>query len=139
MGQAILESYSRIIESLAFNVMSRIEDVLYADSRTQKLLHGEPNRNSAVDSSPLTREEIDKWCSSETPNSRTLMDFIGWNLDKGATEMKKNNPTGNLDSYFKEENDRFKSKMGNVVTTKKMSYLEKLENLSGLRSPTARH
>ncbi|XP_041005776.1 rho guanine nucleotide exchange factor 8-like [Juglans microcarpa x Juglans regia] len=139
VGQAILESYSRIIESLAFNVLSRIEDVLYADSRTQKLLQAEPNSNSAVDSSPLTREEIDKWCSSEAPNSRTLSDFMGWNWDKGATEMKKNYPTGNVDSYFKEENDRYKSKLGNVVTAKKMSYLEKLENLSGLRSPTARH
>jgi len=139
VGQAILESYSRIIESLAFNVLSRIEDVLYADSRTQKLLQAEPNSNSAVDSSPLTREEIDKWCSSEAPNSRTLSDFMGWNWDKGATEVKKNYPTGNVDSYFKEENDRYKSKLGNVVTAKKMSYLEKLENLSGLRSPTARH
>eukprot|EP00249_Psilotum_nudum_P022246 c28433_g1_i1 orf=362-2386(-) len=31
VGQAILESYSRVMESLAFNIMSRIDDVLYVD------------------------------------------------------------------------------------------------------------
>lgn len=31
MGQSILESYSRVTESLAFNIMARIDDVLYAD------------------------------------------------------------------------------------------------------------
>jgi hypothetical protein len=32
VGFAILESYSRTLESLAFTVMSRIEDVLHADA-----------------------------------------------------------------------------------------------------------
>ena len=31
MGQSILESYSRVLESLAFNIRSRIDDVIYAD------------------------------------------------------------------------------------------------------------
>ncbi|KAE9595519.1 hypothetical protein Lal_00030619 [Lupinus albus] len=31
VGKAILESYSRVLESLAFNIVSWIEDVLYAD------------------------------------------------------------------------------------------------------------
>lgn len=32
VGQSILESYSRVLESLAFNmIMARIDDVLYAD------------------------------------------------------------------------------------------------------------
>ncbi|KAK8695128.1 hypothetical protein V6N13_000302 [Hibiscus sabdariffa] len=35
VGLAILESYSRVLESLAFSVMSRIEDVLHADSLTR--------------------------------------------------------------------------------------------------------
>lgn len=35
VGQAILESYSRVLEGLAFNIVAWIEDVLYAD-RTVK-------------------------------------------------------------------------------------------------------
>ncbi|KAL3838474.1 hypothetical protein ACJIZ3_023065 [Penstemon smallii] len=31
VGQSILESYSRVLESLAFNIVARIEDLLYVD------------------------------------------------------------------------------------------------------------
>lgn len=31
VGKAILESYSRVLEGLAFNIVAWIEDVLYAD------------------------------------------------------------------------------------------------------------
>lgn len=31
MGKSILESYSRVLESLAFNIVSRIDDLLYVD------------------------------------------------------------------------------------------------------------
>lgn len=36
VGQAILESYSRVMESLAFNVMARIDDVLFVDDATKR-------------------------------------------------------------------------------------------------------
>lgn len=45
VGQAILESYSRVMESLAFNIMARIDDVLYADDTVK--------RCAAADSIPL--------------------------------------------------------------------------------------
>ncbi|CAM8974426.1 unnamed protein product [Rhodiola kirilowii] len=32
VGQAILESYSRVLEGLAYNIVARIEDVIYADT-----------------------------------------------------------------------------------------------------------
>lgn len=35
VGKAILESYSRVLESLAFNMVSRIDDVLYVDDLTK--------------------------------------------------------------------------------------------------------
>ncbi|XP_078445250.1 rop guanine nucleotide exchange factor 7-like [Wolffia australiana] len=35
VGKSILESYSRVLESLAFNVVARIDDVLYADDLTK--------------------------------------------------------------------------------------------------------
>ncbi|XP_057510192.1 rop guanine nucleotide exchange factor 1-like [Actinidia eriantha] len=36
VGQSILESYSRVMESLAFNIMARVDDVLYVDDATKR-------------------------------------------------------------------------------------------------------
>ncbi|KAL7086064.1 hypothetical protein ACP275_14G316300 [Erythranthe tilingii] len=36
VGQSILESYSRVMESLAFNLMARIDDLLYVDEATKR-------------------------------------------------------------------------------------------------------
>lgn len=36
VGQAILESYSRVMESLAYNIMARIDDLLFVDDETKK-------------------------------------------------------------------------------------------------------
>ncbi|CAL5378029.1 unnamed protein product [Camellia sinensis] len=36
VGQSILESYSRVMESLAFNIMARIDDILYVDDATKQ-------------------------------------------------------------------------------------------------------
>ncbi|XP_024382577.1 rop guanine nucleotide exchange factor 7 isoform X2 [Physcomitrium patens] len=38
VGQSILESYSRVLESLAFNIIARIDDVLYADDLVTRSL-----------------------------------------------------------------------------------------------------
>ncbi|KAE8654287.1 Rop guanine nucleotide exchange factor 5 [Hibiscus syriacus] len=35
VGKSILESYSRVLESLAFNIVARIDDVLYVDDLTK--------------------------------------------------------------------------------------------------------
>lgn len=106
-------------------MLSRTEDVLYADSVAQ------------TESNEKVEEETDKLSSTETPTSMTLSDFMGWKVDHGDTNVKKNNSTGDMESYLNGENDKIAVK--NIATPKKFSYLEKLENLSGLRSPTARH
>ncbi|KAL1818254.1 hypothetical protein DCAR_0414550 [Daucus carota subsp. sativus] len=36
VGQAILEGYSRVLEGLAFNIIARVEDVLFIDKSTKK-------------------------------------------------------------------------------------------------------
>ncbi|XP_068639760.1 rop guanine nucleotide exchange factor 1-like [Aristolochia californica] len=36
MGQSILESYSRVMESLAFNIIARIDDLIYVDDATKQ-------------------------------------------------------------------------------------------------------
>lgn len=42
VGQSILESYSRVTESLAFNIISRIEDILYVDDLARRSLPPAP-------------------------------------------------------------------------------------------------
>ncbi|CAN0901562.1 Rho guanine nucleotide exchange factor 8 [Linum grandiflorum] len=131
VGQAILESYSRIIESLAYTVLSRIEDVLFADTAAQ---NPPPDPSEKVPA----EEETDKLSSSgETPSSMTLSDFMGWSMEKGesTTELKKSASSGNIEGLEQQDKGSVKA----VATPRKSSYLERLENLSGLRSPTARH
>ncbi|OMP03017.1 Plant specific Rop nucleotide exchanger, PRONE [Corchorus capsularis] len=41
VGQSILESYSRVMESLAFNIMARIDDLLYVDDATKQRVAAE--------------------------------------------------------------------------------------------------
>ncbi|CAL1359662.1 unnamed protein product [Linum trigynum] len=126
VGQAILESYSRIIESLAYTVLSRIEDVLYADLQA---LNPTPPEGSEK-----PEEEAERPSSAKTPSSRTLSDFMGWSVEKGENDLKNTAESGTMDSL---EQDKINVKP--IATPRKLSYLERLENLSGMRSPTARH
>ncbi|KAK9129339.1 hypothetical protein Sjap_009826 [Stephania japonica] len=41
VGQSILEGYSRVMESLAFNIMARIDDLLYVDDATRRCMAAE--------------------------------------------------------------------------------------------------
>lgn len=136
-----MESYSRILESLAYTVMSRIEDVLHADSLAENPSLGEKKRHALTDTSlvmtadtfPNAKEELERLKLSDAPTSMTLSDFMGWTLDN--SETKKDS----TDDLVKENDTKPLSKPHTIVTNKKLSYIEKLENLGGLRSPTARH
>lgn len=130
VGLAILESYSRIIESLASTVLSRIEDVIQADSLARKSQSAEQN------TFPSPRLKIEKTLipkeddSAQTP-TKTLFDFMGWEADNGGAASKKDKQD--------EVNMKSLSKPANIVTEKKLTYIERLENIGGVRSPTARH
>ncbi|KAG9137731.1 hypothetical protein Leryth_020733 [Lithospermum erythrorhizon] len=109
VGHSILESYSRVLESLANTVMTRIEDVLYADSLTK----WKPSPNSSPSHHPSSLLVSD----AEPPLTRTsltMFDFIGLHLDNMETQKK----------VCRSEIKRF-------------SYIDKIENCP--RSPTARH
>ncbi|XP_075480677.1 rop guanine nucleotide exchange factor 12-like [Primulina tabacum] len=137
VGQAILESYSRIIESLAFTVLSRIEDVMHADSLARnpdaELERCPLKDHSVQEKFPNAQEELEKLNSSEAPSSMTLLDFMGWNMDQGETDMRKDS-TGRI--HRDDDSDNLTKP---INTNKKISYIERLENLGGLRSPRARH
>lgn len=143
MGYAILESYSRVIESLASTVMSRIEDVHYADFLTRnQSTAAKANARFSMVSSPNAESKMSQNSededSDDTPTSRTLSDFMGWSLGQGEADNEKKNSL-RKESRFKEVSDQNKlmNKPANI-NTKRFSYLEKLDNFS-LRSPTARH
>ncbi|CAL0324121.1 unnamed protein product [Lupinus luteus] len=134
VGQAVLESYSRILESLAFTVLSRIDDVLQADYQAQNSVGRRSNARSSV-SKPSSREEVIDKGSVETPGSMTLLDFMGWGGDQGEAVLTKKESFAATNDFYKELDSK-QQKLQNVVTNKKVSYLE---NLSVMRSPTSRH
>ena len=100
VGYALLESYSRVLESLAYSVMSRIEDVLSADAAAQNLTATEAARRM-MESAELpaarkldAKEELEKL--NEAPASMTLFDFMGWHFDQD--ELMKRREDGTLDA-----------------------------------------
>lgn len=141
VGQAILESYSRILESLAHTVMSRIDDVLYADSLTRNPSPSESYKSMPLSDSPTygpaksQNPAQEKVSSVEAPATTTLLDFMGWDLVQ-EMEMKRSD---SINLSNKLEDEKSMKKPHNVVTHKRVSYLEKLELLGNVRSPTARH
>ncbi|KAK6137068.1 hypothetical protein DH2020_029193 [Rehmannia glutinosa] len=121
VGLSILESYSRVLESLANTVMSRIQDVLYADSLAQDPSLAVVTWKQSMDSIPSPTlssfpspsEEAEKLSSAaETPTSMTLSDFMGWNLEPPQTDIRKNHSAGNLQSYIKDEEEKIMTKPG---------------------------
>ncbi|KAL6559895.1 hypothetical protein OROGR_005012 [Orobanche gracilis] len=132
VGHAILESYSRIIESLAFTVLSRIEDVMQADTLARNNAEQKkPTVKERTEKTPNAKEEPERLSCAETPTSKTLLDFMGWNLDREETDTKKD-PQDDFEM-------KHLNKPDNIITNKKISYIERLQNLSGTRSPTERH
>lgn len=145
MGQAILESYSRVIESLAYTVLSRIDDVLYVDSMTKNPSLASSGQTFSLDSlpvseqtSPNSEDGLRSLNSSGTPPSMTLSDFMGWNSNKIGSDVKRTNSTGDLEN-LKEKDEKASIKSPRVRTPKKNYYLDKLEYLNAIRSPIARH
>ncbi|KAK9066087.1 hypothetical protein SSX86_015489 [Deinandra increscens subsp. villosa] len=116
IGRAILECYSRILVSLANKVMSRIEDVMHADN-VVKNPSGDLKRNSIKDWTsgkfPTVKEEVEKLMSNanNAPAPMTLSEF------KSHAENQGSESTATL------------GKQSSAANSKKLSYLEKLENI----------
>lgn len=63
VGKSILESYSRVLESLAFNIVSRIDDLLYVDDLSKQ----SENRTSRVSTSSHKRVSVSVSTTSGSP------------------------------------------------------------------------
>ncbi|KAI7732654.1 hypothetical protein M8C21_023209 [Ambrosia artemisiifolia] len=128
VGHAILESYSRVLESLANTVMNRIEDVLYADKVAQ-----DPSllAKKRTISSRGVLDEPNGQVSGQTPTAVTLSDFVGWSVDQERTSSASSPISED------KETEKYQSKSAKILARTKNSYLEKLEAYK-LRSPTTR-
>ncbi|KAI7725731.1 hypothetical protein M8C21_016610, partial [Ambrosia artemisiifolia] len=91
VGHAVLESYSRILESLAHKVLSRIEDVQHADALTQNPSSRSLKLNSLNDSLKIDASDFATW---------TKLRFLLWALNDwqhvscgGGAEVSKGGTT----------------------------------------------
>ncbi|XP_017639891.2 rop guanine nucleotide exchange factor 12-like [Gossypium arboreum] len=119
VGQALLESYSRILESLAFTVLSRIGDVLYADSVAR-------NPSQATSKSPANQSSGN---DNEKSNLMTLSDLLTWSGDLLDNDFEDSKDC--KDDLSKDMDEKNLN-----VATSKVSYVE---SLGGVRSPKERH
>ncbi|KAK8524926.1 hypothetical protein V6N12_029777 [Hibiscus sabdariffa] len=123
VGQALLESYSRILESLAFTVLSRIGDVLYAGSvvrNNQTTTKSLPNSTN-----PGSGNE------GEKGNLMTLSDLLTWS----AEQLEIDEEVLDCKEEMSIEMDEKQMQHLNSVTVKK-TYVE---SLGGVGSPKERH
>ncbi|XP_057537588.1 rho guanine nucleotide exchange factor 8-like [Amaranthus tricolor] len=124
VGHAVLESYSRVLESLAASILNRVDDVMYADSVAVKAAA------AAAEAGNENKDEL----SPGTLTSSTLLDLMSWSIEQGG-EAK------NFSEFEEKSNEQGNKKIMTKASpeNKRISYLEKLEHWGGLRSPTARH
>ncbi|CAO1947992.1 unnamed protein product [Urochloa humidicola] len=117
VGYAILESYSRTLESLAFAVLSRIEDVLHADA-----VACDPRRTKSRRRTSLECPALDSTAEAETAHHST----VRWqDQEPGDGER------------LPEASEANGGKLKRVprVATKKFLYSQKIDSVaSGLRS-----
>ncbi|TVU35562.1 hypothetical protein EJB05_17458 [Eragrostis curvula] len=126
VGYAILESYSRTLESLAFAVVSRIEDVLHADAIARDPMRAKSRRRPSLVDFP---ESLALDAQAEQAE-RVHNNSVHWqeqDLEDGNTHSKGADGGG--------------SKLKTVprAPTRKIWHIQKLENVGGgLRSFTLR-
>ncbi|XP_042451272.1 rop guanine nucleotide exchange factor 1-like [Zingiber officinale] len=70
VGQSILESYSRVVESLAFNIVARIEDLIFVDDAAKKYAAAEAVsvfNQEVLEGIPLKKRSPPSLISIHTP------------------------------------------------------------------------
>jgi hypothetical protein len=134
VGFALLESYSRVLESLAFNVMSRIEDVIQADNVARE----KAKKNAPPPADPAAGCRCPQEAGDDDDQSKqtTLLDFMGWT---GDSEGKNDDVSPAPPPELPAQDDGRLMKLPNIMTNLKQTYMDKLDFLSGNRSPSGRH
>lgn len=158
MGQSILESYSRVLESLAFNIIARIDDVVYADDMVKKSVGLPPtppssnrplnqikrpngHHNVHLTTTPCSTPYISPNTSPALSPHQILSssrDHIeGYAVVRGPNlnQVLPDWSNGKLDTTFKKDHELVKLPSEDV---KVWSYAGNLESSNALHSPPGR-
>ncbi|OEL22457.1 Rho guanine nucleotide exchange factor 8 [Dichanthelium oligosanthes] len=135
VGFALLESYSRVLESLAFNVMSRIEDVIQADNVARE--KAKRDAPPVAEDAAGGRRDPQEAGEEDDPSRTTLLDFMGWTGDSEGRNDDCSTPPPPPE--LPAQDDGRLMKLPNIMTNLKQTYMEKLDFLSGNKSPSGRH
>ncbi|CAM6095104.1 unnamed protein product [Calypogeia fissa] len=157
VGQSILESYSRVLESLAFNIIARIDDVLYTDDNARRslapLTPGRPHpvqqrRSSAPSTTPVSVKSV--VTPYETPfsspsRSPTLTINHTPNSPRSTNGDRSNTVpslgralTDYIGTDVEKSNNEGSRKSPLRETAKLWSYAGNLESSNALHSPPSR-
>ena len=127
IGLAILESYSRVLESLAHTVLSRIEDVLVADQLTQDPESLLCKRYIVETESPKKQEERNFCLLKERPIQQkatiSLSEVMQWNMED------KN------DAPLKDSGKKLLTRVSTMIMANNKKSTSYLESLGTTRSP----
>ncbi|CAN6991253.1 unnamed protein product [Brassica rapa subsp. trilocularis] len=130
IGLAILESYSRVLESLAHTVLSRIEDVLEADQLTQESEVAVCKRDIVKEAESPKKEEGKDFCLLEerpkkSKSTISLSQVMQWNVEDHEQPKKEKNET---------PRKKLLTRVSSMINKKTSSYLE---SLGTTKSPKA--
>lgn len=119
---------------MAFNVMSRIEEVITADNHAREKAKKDAPPAAAGENAERRdpRELGEELDESKT----TLLDFMGWT---GDSEAKNDDSSPPPAPEPPAQDDGRLMKLPNIMTNLKQTYMDKLDFLGGHRSPTGRH
>lgn len=125
-----MESYSRVIESLAHTVLSRIEDVLVADQLTQDPESLLCKRYIVKETQSPKKEEERNFCLlEERPIKQkapiSLSEVMQWNMDD------KN------DAPLKDSGKKLLTRVSTMIKANNKKSTSYLESLGTTRSPRA--
>ncbi|CAN8270206.1 unnamed protein product [Cochlearia groenlandica] len=137
IGLAILESYSRVLESLAHTVMSRIEDVLEADKITQDTETAVCKRYIVKEPESPKKLEKPNYCLlEEKPKKQkaaiSLSEVMQWTIETNEQPKKEK-----FDTPFKESGKKLLTRVSSMIMANNKKSTTYLESLGTTKSPTA--
>ncbi|KAG7577442.1 PRONE domain [Arabidopsis thaliana x Arabidopsis arenosa] len=136
IGLAIVESYSRILESLAHTVMSRIEDVLEADQLARDPELVVCKRYIVEETESPKKEEEPNFCLlEERPKKQkptiSLSEVMQWNIETNEPKKEKS------DAQLKDSGKKLLTRVSSMIMSNNKKTTSYLESLGTTRSPTA--
>lgn len=138
IGLAIMESYSRVLESLAHTVMSRIEDVLEADRLTQDPESAICKRYIGKETESPKKEEEQNFCLlEERPKHQkastiSLSEVMQWGMETCEPPKKEKS-----DAPFKDSGKKLLTRVSSMIMANNKKTTSYLESLGTAKSPTA--